>query len=371
MQPECWERIVSLCASASRLSACARDEFLKQECGADDKLRAEVEALLRDADLASAARFLEMTPGSKPLPPGARAGPYVVLEALGEGGMGEVYKGRDTRLERDIAIKFLPQRFAGAREALQRFRREAKAASALSHPNICTIHDIGEFQGRPFYVMELCQGESLRQRIQQGPIPFTEALLIAIEIAEALAAAHARHIVHRDIKPANIFLTAQGRPKILDFGLAKLGNTLYSQAAICEPVATLTTAEAELTQPGCALGTIAYMSPEQAGGHEVDARSDLFSFGIVMFEMATGRRPFQGDTAADIVKAILTAPSPRPTSLNRDVPLALERIILKALEKDPARRYQSATDLLADLRAPAGHRTAVGPGSWQQCRLWR
>lgn len=354
MQPERWERIVKVCASANGLSADARGEFLRQECCGDDELRAEVEALFRDAEQASAAGFLEIPQGREPVASGTRLGPYVILEPLGEGGMGEVYKARDTRLERNIAVKFLPHRFARAPDALERFRREAKAASALSHPNICTIHDIGEFEGRPFYVMELCEGETLQLRLRRGPIPLDQALPIAIQVADALGAAHARRIVHRDIKPANIFLTSQGHPKVLDFGLAKLVDEPCSQGGISESAAGITSAQVELTQRGSALGTIAYMSPEQAKGQEVDGRSDLFSVGIVMFEMVTGRRPFQGQTAAEIIQAVLTSPAALPRSLNGSVPAALERIILKALEKDPSRRYQTATDLLAELRALDG-----------------
>jgi len=358
MDGQRWEQIEELFHAARQLPAIERDAFVDARCGGDAELRRTLLSMLQQATdsqlpesmllpgLGQEVRSLlnqhaaDHSPTVSMLVQGASVGPYQIEGPLGKGGMGEVYRARDTRLGRPVALKFLSNALAANPAILERFRREAQAISALNHPNVCTVYDVGDRAGRPYLVMELMEGQTLKQRIEERPFSNDELLAVIIPILEALEAAHATGIVHRDIKPANIFITSRGVVKILDFGLAK------SSGVESAPHAGL---EESLTAPGTTVGTISYMAPEQACGQDVDARSDLFACGVVLYQMATGTLPFAADGWAATLGALLHR-TPRPArELRPDLSPEIEHVIDRALEKEPQARYQTATDMRAEL----------------------
>ena len=342
MKPEQWQRAREVLADALELKPEERPAFLDRVCSSDSSLRREVERLLASSDEVRSG-FLESSALRVTLMPGTKLGDYEVVKLLGSGGMGEVYRARDTRLARDVAIKVLPSFYSNDPGRLRRFEHEARAAAALNHPNILAVHQMGTHEGAPYLVSELLEGSTLRGLLLRGPLPVRKTIDYGVQIARGLAAAHQKGIVHRDLKPENLFVTKDGPVKILDFGLAKL-TQLQTFSLQSDPTAT------EGTEPGVVMGTVRYMSPEQVRGEELDARTDLFSFGVMLYEMATGRLPFSGATAGAISGAILHDSPISPLDLNPKLPPKLEDIIGKTLEKDREVRYQSATELAADLK---------------------
>jgi eukaryotic-like serine/threonine-protein kinase len=342
MTPERWQELKALLHEAKELAPERRSAFLERACPHDQSLRQELESLLASADKAPAG-FLQSAAVRVTLTEGTRLGEYEVESLLGFGGMGEVYRARDRRLDREVAIKVLPSFLSSDPDRLRRFEQEARAAAALNHPNILAVHQMGTYEGAPYLVSELLKGETLRDCIKRGPLELPKLLDYGVQIAEGLAAAHGKGIVHRDLKPGNLFVTSDGHLKILDFGLAKLTQPKPECPAITRTIE-------QQSEPGIVMGTVGYMSPEQARGEPVDARSDLFSFGTVLYEAATGKVAFAGDSQATIIAALLEkAPTP-PRDLRKDVPPSLQSVINRCLQKDADRRWQCAADMASELR---------------------
>jgi serine/threonine protein kinase len=353
MNPERWQQVRDVLHGAMQLEPEKRRAFLDEHCANDPSLREELDKLLlADEELASsfletpaliqaAVRTVTSSDGAV-LPVGKKMGPYVVQALVGAGGMGEVYRARDTRLDRTVAIKIISASHSSDVSRHQRFEREARAISSLQHPNICTLYDVGQQDEIHYLVMEYLEGELLASRLARGRLTPDQVLTYGIEIADALDAAQRRGIIHRDLKPGNIFVTSHGECKVLDFGLAKLDEDAPDAPTVAQPDV--------LTSPGIAVGTVAYMSPEQARGETLDARTDIFSLGTVLFEMATGMPAFPGKTSAVIFKAILDHTPAPPSELNKTLPNKLDEVIGKSMEKDRELRYQSAAELRADLK---------------------
>jgi serine/threonine protein kinase len=393
VEPERLRRVEELYHSALRIAADQRAGFLKNACQGDAKLCEEVESLLAYESSAEefmgapafefAAKLMAVEEASEdqadPVPIGVTLQRFRILEKLGGGGMGVVYKAEDTRLFRTVALKFLPKQLARDPASLERFEREARAASALNHPNICTVYDVSDYEGQPFIAMELLKGQTLDHRIGGHALPLEECLTIGIQITEGLYAAHQKGIIHRDIKPANIFVTSQGQAKILDFGLAKLASAVAGEGEELEqdsregrgagatPGETVppSTPDLLLSRTGVAMGTAGYMSPEQVRGEKLDARTDLFSFGLVLYEMATGHRAFEGDTGPALHSAILTQAPVPARQLNPELPAKLGQLISKALEKNRDARCQTVSEMRTDLEALRQQIELKRPARWR------
>jgi serine/threonine protein kinase len=371
MKPERWRQIEQLYHSAVKLESAQRADFLQEACGADGELRREVETLL--AGRTAAENFIEdpvlevavrrIVSNRTQAWLGSQVGPYKIQSLLGQGGMGEVYRAKDDRLGREVAIKVLPPAFSNDTERVGRFKQEARAAGAINHPNILAIYDVGTQEGAPYLVSELLEGKTLRDRLAGKPLSERKALDYALQVARGLAAAHERGIVHRDLKPENLFVTKEDRVKILDFGLAKLTRIKGEGAG-----GTDAPTDVACTEPGVVMGTVGYMSPEQVRGETADHRSDIFALGAILYEMLSGTRAFRGKSAVETMNSILNQ-EPQPLAETHGVSSpVLERITRHCLEKQPERRFQSASDLAFDLETLAGYseptRTpAVVPGT--------
>jgi eukaryotic-like serine/threonine-protein kinase len=379
--PDKWQRAKAVFDAALQQPRSERESFLASVCTEGD-LREQVEELLRNHEQAGSflSKPVMERPSLERFTSGTVvAGRFKIARLLGKGGMGEVFEAQDLKLRRQVALKFLPEELSRDVQSLERFEREARAASALDHPSICTVYEIGEHEHRPFIVMQYLEGETLQRRIGEKPIDVQTVMELAIQLSDALDAAHSRGIIHRDIKPGNIFLTSRGQAKILDFGLAKHGAVKHpvTRTNAGTSVPTASVPEESLTSPGSALGTVAYMSPEQVRGEDLDARTDLFSFGAVLYEMTTGQHAFSGRTTGVIFDAILNREPMSARKIKSQIPLELEQIISKALEKDREVRYQHASDIRTDLKrlkrdTESGHlRTITTPAPqplWN--RLW-
>ena len=361
MTPERWQQIRDVLEQALSLAPGERSAFLNQACSADASLRREVETLLASGEEVRSS-FLQ----SAPLTSGTKLGEYEVKSLLGSGGMGEVYRARDSRLGRDVAIKVLPSLFSADSERLRRFEQEARAAAALNHPNILAVHQMGTYEGAPYLVSELLEGETLREQIRRGRLLVRKAIDYGVQIARGLAAAHEKGIVHRDLKPENLFVTKDGRVKILDFGLAKLTQPQSNS----ERSAPTLTAE---TEEGVVMGTVGYMAPEQVRGQTADYRADIFAFGAILYEMLAGKRAFQKPTSPETMSAILNEDPPSISEVTTSIPPALQRVVHRCLEKSPEQRFQSASDLAFALDALSEHSGAAAPSSkepWRISKLW-
>ncbi len=367
MTPERWQQIKSVLQQALELAPDERSGFLDRSCTADDSLRQEVETLLGSSDEARSS-FLESSTLQVTLTPGTRLGDYEVQKLLGSGGMGEVYRARDLRLRRDVAIKVLPSFLSSDKERLRRFEQEAQAAAALNHPNILAVFQMGTYQGAPYLVSELLEGETLREEIKRGPLPSRKVIEQGVQIAHGLAAAHEKGIVHRDLKPENLFSTRDGHIKILDFGLAKLKQPRPDGQRNSQ------TASGDGTEPGMIMGTAGYMSPEQVRGRPSDHRTDIFAFGAILYEMLSGRRAFQKTTAAETMSAILNEEPRTVSQIAPNIPPALQRTVHRCLEKSPEQRFQSASDLAFALEALSDSAVTPGLGRFAlapKSRMWR
>lgn len=374
---ERWQRIESIYHAALERRPEQRSRFIAEACGDDESLCHEIESLLaQDSEAAGpldepaweALTALFGNANQSPLPNGTQLGSYTIKSLLGAGGMGMVYEAEDAKLNRRVAIKALPEATSERKQAIERLWREARAASALNHPNIATIHAVEEYEGRTFIVMELLEGQSLKQLIDGKQVKLETLLELAIQCADGLAAAHSKGIIHRDIKPANLFVTSRGQLKILDFGVAKFQQITELATPTAPTAAARADATSTLTSTGALMGTVAYMSPEQVSGLELDTRTDIFSFGAVLYEMATAIAPFRGDTPAQIRNSILSGSPLPPSRVNLRLPSSLDRIIFKALEKSRERRYQSAAELRADLERM--RREMALRGTRRRRRVW-